>query len=154
MEKVIKEIYGSRIRVRVCGLCWKDEKLLMIRHKSLKKGGFWAPPGGGIDFNQTINETLQREFMEETGLTVNPGTFLFGCEFIHDPLHAIELFYHIDRSHGSIRKGYDPEIQLIEEVKYLSAEELNAIPKDNLHGIFHNHHTKMEIEKLSGFYRI
>ncbi len=154
MEKEITDIYGSRVRVRVCGLCWKDEKILMVRHKSLKADGFWAPPGGGIDFNQSIEETLQREFLEETGLLVNPGVFRFGCEFIQSPLHAIELFYNIDQSRGSVRNGHDPEIQLIEEVKYLSVEELKAIPKDNLHGIFHNHQTKMEIEKLSGFYRI
>ena len=154
MEKEITDIYGSRVRVRVCGLCWKEEKLLMVRHKALKTDGFWAPPGGGIDFNQTIEETLQREFIEETGLSVRLGVFRFGCEFIESPLHAIELFYNIDQSQGSIRNGYDPELQLIEEVKYLSSEELKAIPKDNLHSIFHNHQTKMEIEKLTGFYRI
>ena len=44
----------------------------MVRHKGLKEDGFWAPPGGGIDFNQTIVETLQREFLEETGLLVRP----------------------------------------------------------------------------------
>jgi len=154
MEKEITDIYGSRVRVRVCGLCWKEEKLLMVRHKALKTDGFWAPPGGGIDFNQTIEETLQREFIEETGLSVRLGVFRFGCEFIQSPLHAIELFYNTDQSEGSIRNGYDPEIQLIEEVKFLSPEELKTIPKDNLHRIFHNHQTKMEIEKLSGFYRI
>jgi 8-oxo-dGTP diphosphatase len=154
MEKEITDIYGSRVRVRVCGLCWSGDKLLMVKHKSLKANGFWAPPGGGIDFSQTIEETLQREFLEETGLLVNPGAFRFGCEFIQNPLHALELFYTIDQSQGSVRNGYDPEIQLIEEVKYLSPEELKAIPKDNLHSIFHNHQTKMEIEKLSGFYRI
>jgi 8-oxo-dGTP diphosphatase len=154
MEKEIIEIYGSRVRVRVCGLCWMEEKLLMVKHKSLKAGGFWCPPGGGIDFNQSIAETLKREFVEETGLSVSPGVFRFGCEFIQSPLHAIELFYAIDRSEGIVKAGYDPEIQLIEEVRYLSENEIKAIPKDNLHGVFHNHQTKMEIEKLSGFYRI
>ncbi len=154
MEKEIVDIYGLRIRVRVCGLCWKGDKLLMVKHKSLKANGFWSPPGGGIDFNQSINDTLEREFREETGLLVNPGAFRFGCEFIQNPLHAIELFYHIDESIGVIKTGYDPEIQLIEDVKYLSPEEIRIIPKDNLHGIFHNHQSKSEIDKLSGFYRI
>src|SRR6478609_9547079 len=100
MEKEITDIYGSRVRVRVCGLCWNGDKLLMVKHKSLTANGFWAPPGGGIDFNQTIEETLQREFLEETGLLVRLGAFRFGCEFIQSPLHAIELFYNIDQSQG------------------------------------------------------
>ncbi len=154
MEKEIVDVYGSRMRVRVCGLYWKNERLLMVRHKSLSKDGFWAPPGGGIEFNQTINDTLKREFLEETGLSVTPGVFQFGCEFVQSPLHAIELFYHIDDCSGILKVGYDPEIQLIEEVRYLSEEEIQAIPRVNLHGIFHNHQTKTEIEKLSGFYRI
>ena len=60
MEKEITEIYGSRVRVRVCGLCWKEDKLLMVKHKSLQKEGFWSPPGGGIDFGQSIEETLKK----------------------------------------------------------------------------------------------
>src|SRR6478752_1183379 len=97
MDKEIAEVYGSKVRVRVCGLCWKDNKLLMVKHKVLASGGFWSPPGGGIDFNQSISETLKREFIEETGLVITPGTFRFGCEFIQSSLHAIELFYSIDQ---------------------------------------------------------
>ena len=129
MEKEIIDVYGSRVRIRACGLCWKNEKLLMVRHKSLRDGGFWAPPGGGVEFNQSINDTLKREFLEETGLSITPGAFQFGCEFIQSPLHAIELFYHIEDCSGTVKAGYDPEIQLIDEVRYLSAEEIKAIPK-------------------------
>ena len=154
MEKEIIDVYGSRVRVRACGLCWKNEKILMVKHKSLIENGFWAPPGGGIDFNQSIDDTLKREFLEETGISVTPGIFQFGCEFIQKPLHAIELFYRIDQYSGILKTGYDPEIQLIDEVRYLSSEEIKAIPKANLHGIFHIYQTKSEIEKLSGFYRI
>lgn len=154
MEKEIADVYGFRVRVRVCGLWWKDEKILMAKHKSMKSDGFWSPPGGGIDFNQSISDTLKREFMEETGLLVYPGMFQFGCEFIESPLHAIELFYHIDHTDGTLKVGYDPEVQIIEDVKYLSIEEIKAIPKDNIHGIFHKYQSKTEIEKLSGFYRI
>jgi 8-oxo-dGTP diphosphatase len=152
MEKEIADAYGGHIRVRVCGLCWKDDKLLMVKHKSLKPDGFWSPPGGGIEFKESIAETLKREFLEETGLLIDPGRFKFGCEFIQSPLHAIELFYQIDSTEGLLKMGYDPEIQIIDEVKYLSQNEIKAIPRDNLHGIFHHHQNK--IEKLTGFYRI
>ncbi|HPM31960.1 MAG TPA: NUDIX hydrolase [Chryseolinea sp.] len=154
MEKKITDLYGGQVRVRVCGLWWKDDTLLMVKHRSLKPDGFWSPPGGGIEFSESINETLKREFLEETSLLVSPGKFKFGCEFIQSPLHAIELFYQIDHAGGLLNTGYDPEIQLIEDVKYLSTTEMKAIPRDNLHGIFHQYQNKTEIEKLSGFYRI
>ncbi len=154
MKKEIIDAYGGKVRVRVCGLYWKDDTLLMVKHNSLKTGGFWSPPGGGIEFKESIDETLKREFLEETGLLAFPGNFIFGCEFIRSPLHAIELFYHIDRIEGLLHAGYDPEIQVIEEVKYLSADEMKAIPRDNIHGIFHQYQNRSEIEKLSGFYSI
>ncbi len=154
MEKEITDIYGSRVRVRVCGLCWSEDRLLMVKHKSLQKDGFWSPPGGGIDFGQSTEETLKREFLEETGLSINPGAFRFGCEFIQNPLHAIELFYQIESHDGEAKSGYDPELQLIEEIRFMSAEEIKLIPTTNIHSIFHANHTKTEIERLSGFYRI
>jgi 8-oxo-dGTP diphosphatase len=56
--------YGYRLRTRVCGLCWINDKLLLIEHKMGKKNSFWAPPGGGIEFGEHAEKALIREFEE------------------------------------------------------------------------------------------
>ena len=76
MSPEIAEIYGNRVRIRVCGLCWQDDSLLLIKH-GMGPGGFWAPPGGGVELNEPLEVTLRREFLEETGLDVIPGKFIF-----------------------------------------------------------------------------
>lgn len=38
--------------------------------------GRWYLPGGGIDFGETPEQCLIREFAEETGLVVRPGPVL------------------------------------------------------------------------------
>lgn len=154
MDSKIAQIYGDRVRLRVCGMCWRDDKLLMVNHKGLTHGAFWAPPGGGIEFGEPLENALKREFLEETGLQIRVGRFLFGCEYIDAPLHSIELFYEVYYNAGDLITGSDPEVQMIEDVRYMHPEEIGRMSKDQLHGIFTIARTTDEFNKLSGFYRI
>ena len=78
MEPEITKIYGNKIRVRACGLCWQNGQLLMVNHKGITQTNFWAPPGGGLEFGESIEQRLKKEFSEETGLEISKGRFLFG----------------------------------------------------------------------------
>jgi len=158
MESEIIEKYGNRLRVRVCGLCWNGDNLLVANHKLYANGDFWAPIGGGIEFGETAIEALKREFEEEANIQIKPNRFLFGCEFIQQPLHAIELFFEVTLLSGTISTGNDPEStanqQILQEVKYLQYDELMAIEPDKRHGIFKLAQSSDELKKLTGFYRI
>ena len=153
MNPEIDEVYGNKVRIRVCGLYWKGESLLMVKHKFGEKD-FWAPPGGGIEFGESIQSALKREFWEETGLRVKVQKFLFGCEFVKASLHAIELFFEVERVSGELTKGDDPELPLIQDVQFLTAEQLRSLPKDELHGMFGNYRNTETLRELSGFYSI
>ena len=158
MSPEIAEKYGHRTRLRACGLCWQGDDLLMINHAMGSSGVFWAPPGGGIEFGQGVHDALIREFLEETHLTIRPGRFLFVCEFIDHPLHALELFFEAIHVTGSISLGIDPEStpdqQLIQAIQYLPFDEIKALPEANRHGIFRFVNTAEELKNLSGFYGI
>lgn len=154
MDKEVAKVYGNRVRVRACGICWRDDKLLMVNHAGLTPTNFWAPPGGGVEFGQSIEMALKKEFREETGLEVVPGEFLFGCEYIQHPIHSIELFYTINHSTGKLKTGSDPEIQIIKEVKFMSVEEMMGFPTSELHGIFRFAKTPADLMRLHGFFRI
>lgn len=154
MDKDVAKTYGNQVRVRVCGLCWDDERLLMVNHHGITASDFWAPPGGGIEFGETIEATLRREFAEETGLLIDVGEFRFGCEFIGQPLHAIELFYNVTVRAGSPRRGADPEMQIISDVRFMSFEDLNRVPGHELHGIFRALRSPADLKRLRGFFRI
>lgn len=154
MSQGINEVYGGRPRVRVCGVCWRDGKLLMVNHRGLLPGQFWAPPGGGVDFGESVQTCLHREFLEETGLEVSIGRFLFACEFIRDPLHAIELFFEVSITGGKLQKGDDPEFPTIEEVKFMSVSEISLLPPAHRHGIFNQIPSPENLKILTGFYAI
>ncbi|MDQ4139277.1 MAG: NUDIX domain-containing protein, partial [Bacteroidota bacterium] len=82
--------YSGKLRVRVCGICFHLNKILLIRHKPFAHNteGLWSPPGGGLQYGESMKEALIREFKEETGLGIEVNEFLFIHEFISLPLHA------------------------------------------------------------------
>jgi len=91
-----------------------------------ESGEFWSPPGGGLQFGETIEDCLKREFLEETHTIISVGKFLEINEFVKPPLHAIELFYEVKILSGEIKIGFDPEMemQIIKDVKWLSFDEV------------------------------
>ena len=136
------QFYTNKLRVRVCGICVQNNALLLVCHRGLMNGrDFWAPPGGGLIFGESIRAGLKREFTEETGLEIKPGRFLFLNEFLQPPLHALELFFEVEQTGGTLTIGTDPDLptdaQLITDVKFLTLPELKAIPLPEKHSILH-----------------
>lgn len=158
MDSEIIEKYGNRVRLRVCGLCWEQDQLLMVNHNGINPGSFWAPPGGGVEFNQTAQDSLIREFEEETNLIIAVGQFKFACEFISEPLHAVELFFEVFKVGGKLMVGKDPESeahhQIIQDVRWLNFSQIRAIPEVERHGIFKLAQSTPGLKTLNGFYRI
>lgn len=158
MPESLNKIYGNRVRTRACGICIKEEKLLMVNHKNLTSGDFWAPPGGGIEMNETAHDTLEREFREETNLTITVGELLFVTEYYNQPLHAVELFFRVNWVKGALETGTDPEMksddQIISDAQFLSWVEISKIDQKNLHGVFKYATEPSKIIDLRGYFKL
>ena len=157
MNGSVQQFYGNRLRVRVCGICIENDGLLLANHTELTAHDFWAPPGGGIEQSESANDCLVREFKEETGLVIEVCDFLFVCEFIKEPLHAIELFFNVKKKGGLLEKGIDPEAgdyQIIKEIRFLNWSEIENIDKSHLHGIFKFVEKPNEITQLRGYFKL
>jgi 8-oxo-dGTP diphosphatase len=147
------EYYKNRIRVRVCGLCFKDSKILLVK-QNLNGRLFYAPPGGAIEFGENIEDGLKRELLEETNIEVIESKYQFITEYVKPPLHAIELFYSITSWNGSPSIGSDPEskeIILIQDVKFYSSVELKKINNSELHHVLHSCNNPRDLLELSGY---
>jgi 8-oxo-dGTP diphosphatase len=157
MKEAVNQIYGNKVRVRVCGLLVDGEKLLLVNHAGIREGDWWAPPGGGLEFGETVHDALRREFREECGLEVAVGEFCFVCEHVNPPLHAVELFFRVTATGGALRRGSDPESNgkpMIREVRYYTFDDLETLPPESLHGVFSIQGQKAQITSLRGCFKV
>jgi len=115
-------------------------ELLLIQRKNEPFKGKWALPGGFVDMDETVEEAVERELLEETGLS--------GIE-----LHQMHTFSAINR---------DPRGRTV-SVVFWGIVENNAVPVsgddaadanwfqiDKLPGLAFDHDevTKMAIKKI------
>lgn len=156
MANLVHQIFGNQLRLRICGICLVENKILLVNH-GLTETNFWAPPGGGLQFGESAESCLKREFLEETGLDIEMRDFLFACEFIQSPLHAVELFFLTSLKGGVLRKGLDPELgnqQIIRDVKFFSWREIEQLQPPELHGIFSKAAKPSKIVGLRGYFKL
>lgn len=72
----------------VGGVCINDGKVLLARHTYGAGKGMLIIPGGYVDFGETPEQTLAREYMEETGVNVKAGK-LIGMRFSAKDWYAV-----------------------------------------------------------------
>ncbi|MDP2944022.1 MAG: nucleotide exchange factor GrpE [bacterium] len=95
-------------------LIYNDKgEILLIKNPHF--GDFWTIPGGHIELNETAEEALKREILEETGLeikNIEPISFSEGInpEFFYKKKHFIFLSYLAELAGGEIK----PSEEMIE----------------------------------------
>ncbi|MGM0507562.1 MAG: NUDIX domain-containing protein [Fusobacteriota bacterium] len=113
----------KRPRVRVAGILRKNNKILFIEHQKKEKS-YLLLPGGGVDFKETFQESLKREFKEETNLNISVKDMKFISEAI-DPSgrrHIINIFFEVEYVSGNLKVG-DEEI--LKGLKYVSLDKID-----------------------------
>jgi len=100
-------------------------EILLIKRAAMPAQGFWALPGGYVDWNEKLSQTAIREVKEETGFDVEDINF-FGL--YDDPTRDQDGRQNIGHCfiaqvHGKAKM----EVSEVEEMKWFS---LNNFPKE------------------------
>lgn len=94
--------------VRAYGILVHDGAVALVRSSNPNHvPPLWWLPGGGIDFGETPEETLVREFLEETGLRVaNPALFSVTSDVRKrdngDRIHTVRIIYTVTLAGGDL----------------------------------------------------
>ena len=49
---------------------FQDKRILLVKRRTIPFRGYWALPGGRVEGEETVEQTVVREVKEETGLDV------------------------------------------------------------------------------------
>jgi 8-oxo-dGTP diphosphatase len=79
--------------IRARGIIMHEDKLLVVKHR--KDSGFYALPGGHLEWGENIKECITREIMEELGVKPKIGRLFYINNFIEENTQSIEFLFEI-----------------------------------------------------------
>lgn len=130
----------NKVYIGVYGVYIKDSEVLLIKKGRGPYIGKYDFPGGGLKFEETINDCLSREIQEETGAALKKNDFLFINECILKyekngemiDFHHLAIYYKVDLNIESLKIDPDGEDSLgavFIPIKDLTKNNLSQIAK-------------------------
>jgi 8-oxo-dGTP diphosphatase len=94
----------QNIRIRAAGILLKENQILLVRHEKNGKS-YWLLPGGGVDFGESVEEALTREFREEVGLPIKVGKLVLVHDSIPPNHHrqVLNIYFLVSAEHFNIK---------------------------------------------------
>lgn len=110
-------------RIRVCGILKKNDELLFVKHIKKEKE-YWLLPGGGVDYGETFQSSLRREFKEEVNLDIEVKEMLFISEAIapDNTRHIVNMYFEVEQLGGELKLG---EEDILKDAEYLKISDLD-----------------------------
>jgi len=109
-EITCSDIEGNKFNVSVSKLSFRPSVYAVIIENGKillsKQWDGYDFPGGGMDLGETIEETLRREAMEETGIEIKIGRVIacensfFKLPFTGNYVHSILMYFLCDNNGG------------------------------------------------------
>ena len=130
------------IRIRVAGILVQDGKILLVRHDKNEQS-YWLIPGGGVDFGESAEAALVREYQEEVGLPIEVGPLVLVHDSIPPNHHrqVLNLYFAVKAQHTNIHVTQDA---VLRDAAFYDLSEFGAMPvnpdvkKEILDGIANN----------------
>ena len=120
----VPERYNTGYNVGVGGAVVHEERLLLVRRASRRGRGNWQVPGGFIEPDETIEQAVIREVLEESGVNTKVRGVL-GIRNRYDPdvdnsLYVVMLLDPLD-------SNPQPDNHEVDRAEFFSLEEIRAL---------------------------
>ena len=120
----------------------RADALLLVKRGRPPREGQWAIPGGRVHAGESLRAAVEREVLEETGISIRAGEMVYQLEYIERDaagglaFHYVVLDYAADYLAGEPLAGDDAT-----EAAWVCFGELNSLPlsdstREALHTLF------------------
>ena len=120
----IPERYNNGYNIGVGGAVVNDGRLLMVRRASRRGRGNWQVPGGFIEPEETIEQAVIREVVEEAGVTTEVQGVL-GLRNRYDPDTGNSLY--VVLLLRPVEGEPTPDDHEVDRAEYFSLSEIRAL---------------------------
>ncbi|HEU12773.1 MAG: NUDIX domain-containing protein [Thermoplasmata archaeon] len=112
----------------VDGIINEGKSILLIKRGRDPFRGLYALPGGFVEYGETVESAIEREILEETGLSVKIRRILgIYSSPDRDPRgHTVSIVYILERTGGTPKAGDDAE-----ELKFFDLDNLPELAFDH-----------------------
>ena len=88
----------KKFNVRVYGICFNENREVLVTDEIIKGREITKFPGGGLEFGEGTIDCIKREFMEETGQEVEVLRHFYTTDFFvpsafHPDHQVISIYY-------------------------------------------------------------
>jgi len=138
------KLEGGKFNVRVAGLLFNNDRLLI--HK-LKSDDFYCLPGGRLEFMENTESTIIREMQEELGIVVKIERLLWVAEHFFElygeRIHEICYYYLLECNDKNLKT----DCETFDVVENGQVFEFKWVPRDELaNEIFYPTYVKNRIK--------
>ncbi|SDF49030.1 NUDIX hydrolase [Sporomusa acidovorans] len=121
-EKCSRIMYENPI-VGVAAILFENGEILLGRRAATASfPGLWCIPCGYVEYDEDIRAAVKREFLEETGLSIEPGDVYAVLSNFHNPaVQTVGVWFEAQAVGGSLCPGDD-----LDQVAYFA---LDALPQ-------------------------
>ena len=108
-------------------------RILLVKRDTDPWKGMWTNPAGKVEGGETLEEAVEREVFEETGIQVRAVRHLCTFdEFVHDPLgrlqaHYVCVNYLASSTGGRLKAGTD-----IADARWVTLKEARELFENDL----------------------
>jgi 8-oxo-dGTP diphosphatase len=118
----------QRPRVGCAGLIRRGKKVLLGKRNKEPNRGLWVLPGGGVEFCETFEQTLERELLEEAGISIAVRETFRTYQLINPPNEHRVIIYLI----ADYRSGEPIPSSDLSDVRFFDSDELRDLSKRKL----------------------
>lgn len=116
-------------QVATGAVVFNDDRVLLVKRKDPPSQNLWAIPGGKVQPGETLEESVKREILEETGIVISVGEIVHVFDMIERSsdgavsVHYVIIDFNAEYCSGDLKPGDDAL-----EVRWVSKEEIVNLP--------------------------